>query len=76
MAAPFLVPILGDVFSRGPSPFAAHREVVMTEPLSLILLGVTLALVARRLRRMTGAYGKNVRTGSSHRISTPPVSGN
>jgi hypothetical protein len=48
----------------------------MTEPLSLILLGVVLALVARRLRRATGAYGKNFRTGSSHRISTPPVSGN
>jgi hypothetical protein len=48
----------------------------MTEPLSLILLGLTLAFVARRLRRMTGPYGKNLRTGSSHRMSTPPVSGN
>lgn len=48
----------------------------MTEPLSLILLGVALALFARQLRRATGPYGKNFRTGSSHRISTPPVSGN
>lgn len=48
----------------------------MTEPLSLILLGVFLALFARQLRRVTGAYGKNLRTGSSQRISTPPVSGN
>jgi hypothetical protein len=52
---------------------AIVTEASIGEPLSLLLLGAALVTAASRLRH---SYGKNFRTGSSHRISTPPVSGN